>query len=355
MSSWPKTTLFPILTALGISLVAGTLCKLLHIPLPWMLGPLFGVGLAAINGVKVGEIRGGRQAGQLIIGCALGLYFTPEVTRYLLGFWPYMLFASFASIGIGAISGYLQTRISGITYVTGYFASVPGGASEMAIMAERAGARFDQVALSHSIRILIVVATIPIGVTAFGISGDILSESARVAFDLQGMGLLVLAAIAAAFVFMKVGIPNAWILGPLLVSTAITMSGNALTSVPFEFSLLAQVLLGCALGTRFKPSLKQESRSLMVGIVASTFLTLTMTVSLGLAIAWLIGESASTMILSTSPGGLSEMCITAKTLHLGVALVTAFQVARLVVVVLFSLPIWRLMETIVRRVQARGR
>ena len=69
----------------------------------------------------------------------------------------------------------------------------------------------------------------------------------------------------------------------------------------------------------------------------------------------LIGESGSTMILSTSPGGLSEMCITAKTLHLGVALVTAFQVARLVVVVLFSLPIWRLMETIVRRVQARGR
>ena len=344
-----KNTLLPIFTALGISLVAGSLCKLLHIPLPWMLGPLFGVGLAGINGIKVGEIRGGRQTGQLIIGCALGLYFTPEVTRYLLGFWPYMLFASFAAIGIGAISGYVQTRISGITYVTGYFASVPGGASEMAIMAERAGARFDQVALSHSIRILLVVATIPIGVTFFGTSGDILTETSRVAFAPSGLAGLALAGIAAAIIFMKAGIPNAWVLGPLLISSAITISGNALSSVPFELSLLAQVLIGSSLGTRFKPSLKQESHTLMIGIVASTFVTLSMTVSLGLAIAWLIGETGSTMILSTSPGGLSEMCITAKTLHLGVALVTAFQVARLVVVVLFSLPIWRLMEGLVKR------
>ena len=336
------TCLRPILTALAISLTAGALCAFLHIPLPWMLGPLFGVGLAAMNGVKVGEIRGGRQAGQLIIGCALGLYFTPEVSRYLLGFWPYMLFASFAAIGIGALSGYLQTKISGITYVTGYFASVPGGASEMAIMAERAGARFDQVALSHSIRILLVVATIPIGVTLFGASGDILTTSSKVPFNFPGLGILVLAAITAGFLFMKAGIPNAWILGPLLISAGITVSDNALTSLPFELSLLAQVLLGTALGTRFKPSLKQESRSLLVGIVASTFLSLTLTTTLGLAIAWLIGESGSTMILSTAPGGLSEMCITAKTLHLGVALVTAFQVARLFVVVLFSLPVWNL-------------
>ena len=345
------TCLRPILTALAISLTAGALCAFLHIPLPWMLGPLFGVGLAAMHGVKVGEIRGGRQAGQLIIGCALGLYFTPEVSRYLLGFWPYMLFASFAAIGIGALRGYLQTKISGITYVTGYFASVPGGASEMAIMAERAGARFDQVALSHSIRILLVVATIPIGVTLFGASGDILTTSSKVPFNFPGLGILVLAAVTAGFLFMKAGIPNAWILGPLLISAGITVSGNALTSLPFELSLLAQVLLGTALGTRFKPSLKQESRSLLVGIVASTFLSLTLTTTLGLAIAWLIGESGSTMILSTAPGGLSEMCITAKTLHLGVALVTAFQVARLFVVVLFSLPVWNLANRMIAHFQ----
>ena len=348
-----KTCLPPILTALAISLAAGAVCSLLHSPLPWMLGPLFGVGLAAINGVKVGEIRGGRQAGQLIIGCALGLYFTPEVTHYLLGFWPYMLFASFAAIGIGAISGYVQTRISGITYVTGYFASVPGGASEMAIMAERAGARFDQVALSHSIRILLVVVTIPIGVTFFGTSGDLLATSARAPFALQGLAILACAAIASGFAFMKAGIPNAWVLGPLLISTGITASGNALTAVPFELSLVAQVLLGSALGTRFKPSLKQESRKLLVGIVASTIVTLFMTTTLGLTIAWLIGETGSTMILSTAPGGLSEMCITAKTLRLGVALVTAFQVARLFVVVLFSLPIWNLMTWVANRLNTK--
>lgn len=65
--------------------------------------------------------------------------------------------------------------------------------------------------------------------------------------------------------------------------------------------------------------------------------------------AWLIGETSATMVLATAPGGLSEMCITAKILKLGVPLVTSFQVARLAIVVTFSLPAWRLLQAISKR------
>jgi uncharacterized membrane protein AbrB (regulator of aidB expression) len=47
------------------------------------------------------------------------------------------------------------------------------------------------------------------------------------------------------------------------------------------------------------------------------------------------------MILGTSPGGIAEMAITAKVLQLGVPVVTAFQVCRLVAVLVLMEPIYR--------------
>jgi uncharacterized membrane protein AbrB (regulator of aidB expression) len=46
-------------------------------------------------------------------------------------------------------------------------------------------------------------------------------------------------------------------------------------------------------------------------------------------------------LLGTSPGGIAEMCITAKVLQLGVPVVTAFHVTRYVAVLLLTAPIYR--------------
>jgi uncharacterized membrane protein AbrB (regulator of aidB expression) len=48
----------------------------------------------------------------------------------------------------------------------------------------------------------------------------------------------------------------------------------------------------------------------------------------------------ATLVLGTAPGGIAEMCITAKVLQLGVPLVTAFHVARVVVILLTTVPLY---------------
>ncbi len=58
-------------------------------------------------------------------------------------------------------------------------------------------------------------------------------------------------------------------------------------------------------------------------------------------LAWATGLHPATMILGTSPGGIAEMSITAKVLQLGVPVVTAFQVCRLVAVLLLVGPMFR--------------
>jgi len=48
-----------------------------------------------------------------------------------------------------------------------------------------------------------------------------------------------------------------------------------------------------------------------------------------------------TLMLATSPGGITEMAITAKVLQLGAPVVTAFQVCRLVAVLVLAEPLYR--------------
>jgi membrane AbrB-like protein len=342
----PSSPLLPILTALALSVGGGFIFRLLHVPLPWMLGPMFAVGVGGVAGVKVGAIRGGRQAGQLVIGCALGLYFSADVTRQLFDYGGYIVGAAFTAILIGAFGSVLLKRLSGMDAVTAFFASVPGGASEMAVLAERAGARFDQVALAHSLRVLITVSFIPIAVTLSGASGSEIFVRATTHTDPRGLALLIALAGAAGYVVMRARVPNAWLLGPLLVSLLLTVSNHSFSAIPQPMSNTAQLLIGCSLGARFQPRLRSESRQLMIGIIASASLTTGLSLVMGLLIAALSGESVATMVLATAPGGLSEMCITAKILRLGVPLVTSFQVARLAIVVTCSLPVWRLMQAI---------
>ena len=63
------------------------------------------------------------------------------------------------------------------------------------------------------------------------------------------------------------------------------------------------------------------------------------------AFAWLLacgtGLHPATLVLGTSPGGIAEMAITAKVLQLGVPVVTAFQVCRLVAVLVLVEPLYR--------------
>jgi uncharacterized membrane protein AbrB (regulator of aidB expression) len=58
-------------------------------------------------------------------------------------------------------------------------------------------------------------------------------------------------------------------------------------------------------------------------------------------LAWGTGLPCATMVLGTSPGGIAEMSITAKVLQLGVPVVTAFQVCRLMAVLMLVAPLYR--------------
>src|ERR1700741_2458766 len=120
--------------ALALGAAAGALFAWLRTPLPWMLGPLLAMAVCNFSGARLRAPSGGRACGQIIIGTALGLYFTPLVGRQVLSHWPLLIFAALFAILVAWASGWFLSRTTGTDRSTAFFASVPGGAAEMAIL-----------------------------------------------------------------------------------------------------------------------------------------------------------------------------------------------------------------------------
>jgi membrane AbrB-like protein len=295
-----------------------------------------------------------RNAGQWVIGAALGLYFTPQVSELVVSLWWAIALAVLWALGLGALFGaWLQRQHAadfshlppGAWRATSYFASAIGGASEMTLLAERHGARTDLVAAAHSVRLVIVVVSVPFAMqwaqNHWGLQVDArLLPGPRVA---QWPGLLWLAlATAGGALFMTwLKRTNPWFMGALLVSMGLTLSGVYWSAVPTALSNAAQLVIGVSLGVRFQREFVHTAPRWLASAAMGTVVMMVLSVGFGLALAWATGLHPATLILGTSPGGIAEMAITAKVLQLGVPVVTAFQVCRLVAVLILVGPIFQ--------------
>jgi membrane AbrB-like protein len=202
-------------------------------------------------GADLASPKGGRATGQLIIGCALGLYFTPVVGHEVVVHWYLLIAAAVFALLLAYASGWFLTRSTGLDGTTALFASVPGGAAEMTILGERFGALPDRVVLAQSLRVMIVVVVVPFLFSLLGVQGVDDYRPAQFGVEASGLlALLVLAATAGALL-AKLSVPNAWMLGPLAVAVALTLAEVGLSAIPVWLSNSAQLLLGCALGSGF--------------------------------------------------------------------------------------------------------
>jgi len=103
----------------------------------------------------------------------------------------------------------------------------------------------------------------------------------------------------------------------------------------------AQLVIAVSLGVRFSREFLHTAPRWLGSVALGTFGMLALCGAVAWLLAWATGLHPATMILGTSPGGIAEMSITAKVLQLGVPVVTAFQVCRLVAVLLLVGPMYR--------------
>jgi uncharacterized protein len=282
--SWANPAL-----ALCACAATGAAFAWLKLPLPWMIGPLATMALCNFSGATLRAPRGGRECGQIVIGTALGLYFTPVVAREVASHWPLLLIAGVFAILTGAAAGWVLSRAAGIDRTTAYFSSVAGGAAEMTSLGERYGARPDRVALAQSVRILAVVIVVPFALTYSGVQGDDAYLPSSLPVDWPKLGLLLGLATLAGFLVNATGAPNGFMFGPLAAVIALTVSEVHLSSLPQMLSNAAQVVLGCALGARFQRRSLRSAPRFMVAVLASVAFAMVLSAGFAGPRAWRLG------------------------------------------------------------------
>lgn len=333
-----------------VAVAAAWLCEWLRTPIPWMMGPLVAVAVLSVLGVPTESWVPFRNGGQWVIGSALGLYFTPAVGALVAGLW----WAIVVGVAWACLLGWAFGRwlahahaqeLAALTpaarRATTYFAGAIGGASEMTLLAERHGARTDLVASAHSLRVLMVTLSLPFAMQIWGVHGLDAAGTAVRDVSVPGMAVLALLTGFGVALMLKLGRANPWFMGALVVTMALTLADLRLTALPGWLTNLAQLFIGVSLGVRFSPAFLRAAPRWLGSVAWATVVMMALCAAFGTVLAWATQLHPATLILGTSPGGIAEMAITAKVLQLGVPVVTAFQVCRLVAVLILAEPLYR--------------
>lgn len=340
-----------ILCTLFAGFIAALACVSLSTPIPWMIGPLLITAGLSIFGIQTASWNPLRNTAQWMIGGALGLYFTPQVSHLVISLWWLVILSVIWSLALGYSYGqwlywFNAPRFPCLDRKTAYFASVVGGASEMTLLAEREHARTDLVASAHTLRVLILTIAIPFAIKWIGWHGLDNTQTHNYQFSITGFITLVLLTGFGAAAMKLLGQSNAWFIGPLIVSIALAVNQIELSSIPSWLTNAAQIIIGISLGVRFSPEFIHSAPRWLLSVAIGTFAMMVICVIASIGLSHLLPLHPATIILASAPGGIAEMAITAKVMQLGVAIVTALQACRIIAVLFLAEPLYRFLKSL---------
>ena len=320
-----------LLATFAVAFVGGAIAKFLNFPLPWMTGSLMITAALGLAGVPVRSLWQARAAGQFVTGAAVGTTFTAAILVTILTLLPAIMLGALASVAIAVVGSLILMRIvPTIDAKTAALATMPGGVIEMANIAKRLDADPLPIMVLQTMRVGLTVCAAPFVVTALAEAGarNVVTQGEVMSW------LTVLALMSASLVggavLNRFALPNAWFLGSLFVMAALGALGLISGRVPDAILIVAQVIIGMTIGTQFKHEfLTRLFRLLLASLVTVPF-ALVMLALLAALYSLLLGLPVTTLVLALAPAGIAEMALTGKILGLDAALITGFQIVRIV-------------------------
>ncbi|NVK18892.1 MAG: AbrB family transcriptional regulator [Methylocystaceae bacterium] len=339
----------PTILTLIAGLSGGIFFNYLSMPLPWVLGSIFGViCLTRTNLPSAKFPRKYLNVARVIIGLAIGSQFSPDMLDDL---GAYATSLSFIPIYILTVTGagwiYFHYLMK-LDPRTSFLCSTPGGIAELVLVGEDIKANVPQLALIQGIRILIVVYTLPflaghmkdmdVGATKQFMPSIV--ESTPLAII-----LLALIGMIGWWSFSKLRLPGSPIIGPMIFSAALSISGLLPQEPPDELFKVAQLLLGTSIGCFFIGYSLSQMFITALKSVGFLIVLFSLTGACAWAVNQITGFSFLSVLLAYAPGGQAETSIIAIVLGENTGYVALHHLIRLFIIVglipIFARWVWQ--------------
>lgn len=319
---------------LAVAAAGATGFVLAGLPLPLLLGPMAACLLAALAGARMADFG---QAGTFLrtfLGVAVGASITPEVVAGLPGMAASLAFVPVFIIAIGAVGYPLFRRGFGFDHATAWYAAMPGGLQDMLVFGQAAGGDIRALSLIHATRVLAIVTLAPILMTAIW-QVDLTRPPGQPAagMDPVQVGLMLACGLAGWKIAERMRLFGASILGPMILTAALSLAGVIHQRPPAEMIWAAQLFIGLSVGVKYTGITAREIRvDVGAGLAYAALLAL---VSLAFIEAIALTGTAPPLdaFLAFLPGGQAEMVVIAILAGADLAYVVSHHLLRLVLVI----------------------
>lgn len=319
---------------LGLAGVGAMVFHFLGLPLAFLFGPMTACLIAALAGAPLKGMGTLSILARTVLGVAVGASITPEVVARI----PQMA-GSVALVPVYvAIIGLVGVpffRRLGYDPATAWYAAMPGGLQDMVIFGTEAGGDGRALALIHATRVLFIVTLAPMILTGFygaGLTGAVGAPARDL--PLHELALMAAAAVVGWKGAERIGLFGATILGPMIVTAVLSLSGLVHSRPPAEAILTAQLFIGLGIGVQYVGVTFRELRSFILSGLAFVVL-LAVLAAIFTEIVTLSGLARPVEgFLAFAPGGQAEMTVLALVAGADLGFVILHHLTRIVIVIL---------------------
>jgi len=282
--------------------------------------------LAVLFGAKLSVPVAFRSLAFIILGVQIGSSVTLE-TLTGAARWPLSLVMLAVTVAVVTSACYLfYRRVRGWPEADALFSSLPGALGLVVALADDAKADMRRVIIAQSIRLFFLVAALPIVINSLSPQPQGVTAASNPV--LWQIALVLVVSTAVALLLERLRVPAGLFIGSIFVSAAFYIGDIAHGALPAPALILANVILGTSLASRFQDFSLGELWHCLGDGLAGFAIALLLSVLGAVLASQLAGLPFTLTLLAFAPGGLDVMTVIALALHLDPAYVGAHQLAR---------------------------
>lgn len=336
----PTPSLFKksIFAALLTFLIAGTgaaIAYMIGLPIPFLLGSMCSVTIASLSGVRIFLPVWLRNAVFIMLGVQAGSGVRPETLNQI-GEWPLSFLLLFVML----------VTVTGFTFMllryvfrwdaqTAFFSSLPGALSFVMAAASETRADLVKITIIQTVRLLLLIGLLAPVLNVLGQSAPHVDWVVATGNVQREWLYLFIAGGMGALIGHYSRLPGGMMLGALLASALVYVTGTVSVRVPVEMADFGMIILGMLIGSRVDTRhrgaiLKYLPAALLAFIIG------TGTATIICVLAWLVtGLHPAQIALAFAPGALEALTVIAFSLGVDPAYVASHHVMRFMMIAIF--------------------